>query len=332
MAEIHIAGAGILGLWQAAVLSREGHSVTVWDPGGFPSGGSASRLAGAMLGPFCEGEAGHESVRDLGVEALELWRDFYPQTVLNGTLVVATARDRADLDRYKRVSIGYRTVDAAGIADLEPALADRFPHGLFYADEGHVDPNAAMAALAKLATGAGARLNAAAYPENEPSGWLVDSRGYKAHTALKSLRGVRGERLVISCPEVMLTRPVRLLHPRIPFYIVPWGDGRYMIGASVIESSDSGPPSVRTALELLGACISLNPAFAEARILDLAAGIRPAFSDNLPKAVVRGETIHVNGSHRHGFLLAPVLARAVAAYIRDGERDERLIVEDRGEW
>ncbi|MCV4600636.1 FAD-dependent oxidoreductase, partial [Escherichia coli] len=85
----------------------------------------------------------------------------------------------------------------------------------------------------------------------------------------------------------------------------------FMVGATVIESEDAGPVSVRSALELLGGAYAIHPAFAEAEILDLGAGVRPAFPDNIPRAIVTdgGRYIHVNGAFRHGFLLAPVLAR-----------------------
>jgi len=97
-----------------------------------------------------------------------------------------------------------------------------------------------------------------------------------------------------------------------------------MIGATVIESDDDGPATVRSALELLGSAYALHPAFGEAQILDLGAGVRPAFADNVPKIVVRGRTIHVNGLYRHGFLLAPVLAELVADYLATGAVDDRV--------
>jgi glycine oxidase len=146
---------------------------------------------------------------------------------------------------------------------------------------------------------------------------------------LPDLRGVRGERALIRTREVSLRRPVQLLHPRIPLYIVPWDDGVYMIGATVIESEDRGPVSVRSALELLGGAYAVHPAFAEAEVLDLGAGIRPAFPDNVPRAIVRdgGQLIYVNGAYRHGFLLGPVLARAVADYIESGAVSELVVGE-----
>jgi glycine oxidase len=49
----------------------------------------------------------------------------------------------------------------------------------------------------------------------------------------------------------------------------------------------------------------------------------------VPCAVIRedGRRILVNGAYRHGFLLAPVLARAVADYIESGAAAELIRVE-----
>ena len=124
--------------------------------------------------------------------------------------------------------------------------------------------------------------------------------------------------LVLSTSEVALTRPVRLLHPRHPVYVVPRGDGRFMIGATMIESEEPGRISARAMVELLGAAYCLHPAFAEAEIVETGVGVRPAFPDNLPRIRRDGRKIYVNGLYRHGFLLAPALARrAVQTVLED---------------
>ena len=100
------------------------------------------------------------------------------------------------------------------------------------------------------------------------------------------------------------------------------------VGATMIESEDDGPVTVRSALELLGAAYALHPAFGEAQILEMGAGLRPAFPDNVPRARITdgGRSIMVNGAYRHGFLLAPVLAKAVADYLDDGTPHPLLTV------
>jgi glycine oxidase len=101
-----------------------------------------------------------------------------------------------------------------------------------------------------------------------------------------------------------------------------------MVGATVIESDDSGPITVRSALELLGMAYALHPAFGEAQIVEAGAGVRPSFPDNVPKIIARDRTIFVNGLYRHGFLMAPALAEMVAAYLDTGAIDNRVFVSE----
>jgi glycine oxidase len=155
-------------------------------------------------------------------------------------------------------------------------------------------------------------------------GLVIDCRGIAARDAEPELRGVKGEMIIIESAEVELARPVRLIHPRFTLYVIPRGDGRFMLGATSIESEDTGV-SVRSALELLGAAYTVHPAFGEARILEFGSGLRPAFPDNLPRIRIEQERIHVNGLYRHGFLLAPALAELTLAYLERGVIDNEVM-------
>jgi glycine oxidase len=302
--------------------------VRLIDRSGTPFDEAASSYAGAMLAPYCEAEAAEPVVRDLGLASLALWQAAYPGVVGRGTLVVAGARDRAELQRFARMTDGFDKLDAEELNRLEPSLEGRFAAALYYPQEAHMAPLPAMRFLLEEARKAGAEVAfGAAWPGDAGGAELViDCRGLAARAELADLRGVRGERLVVHTREVGLSRPVRLLHPRHPLYVVPWGEGRYMLGATVLESEDAGPITVRSALELLGAAYALHPAFGEAQIVEASAGVRPAFPDNVPKIVVRGATIHVNGLYRHGFLMAPALAQLVADHLESGAIDSRVFV------
>lgn len=129
-----------------------------------------------------------------------------------------------------------------------------------------------------------------------------------ARAALRDLRAVRGEMLELRAPDVTLTRSIRLLHPRFPVYIVPRGAGRYMVGATMVESDDAGGITARAVMELLSAAYTVHPGFAEGEVITTAAGLRPSFPNNLPAIRHVGDVIHVNGMYRHGFLMAPALA------------------------
>jgi glycine oxidase len=323
---ITVAGAGIVGLWQALTLARRGFSVRLMERSAQPFEQAASALAGAMLAPHCEGEAAEPVVRELGLRSLALWHACYGGVTAKGTLVVAGMRDHAELTRFARMTDGYKMIGAEELHALEPGLERRFLAGLYYPAEAHMAPLQAMHFLLEAVRSAGVEVAFARewWGSCDEGEMLIDCRGLAARTELAGLRGVRGERIVVVTGDVELSRPVRLLHPRHPLYVVPWGDGRYMVGATLIESEDESPVTVRSALELLGSAYALHPAFGEAEILDMAAGVRPAFADNVPKVIVRDRTIHVNGFYRHGFLLAPVLAQLVADYLTGGATDERI--------
>jgi len=318
---ITIVGAGILGLWQALTLARAGHRVSLYEASLEPFADTASRHAGAMLAPDCEAEAAPALVRDLGHEGLALWRAIYPHLENAGTLVVAAARDQPDLARFARHTSRHATLDARAISALEPDLEGRYERALYFADEAHMTVPHALAFLLEESKEAGAEIRfATTWDQDTSADLVIDCRGLAARSELPALRGVRGERLLIRTHVIRLSRPVRLLHPRHPLYVVPWTEGRFLIGATVIESEDPGPVTVRSALELLGTVYALHPAFGEAEILETGAGIRPAFPDNVPRAIARedGRHIFVNGAYRHGYLLAPVLAKAVAEHIATG--------------
>jgi glycine oxidase len=325
---IAIRGAGVVGLWQALALARAGHDVTLYERSAEPFAEACSSYAAAMLAPRCEEESAEPIVRDLGRRGIALWRETYPDTVANGTLVVALHRDRAELDRFARMTGGHRRLAASELAALEPALNDRFAGALYYQEEAHLAPEAALRFMldAVLAQGVALRLGDGKLPEGYD--FVVDCRGLGAKDDLPTLRGVRGERIVVRSRDVQLSRPLRLLHPRFPLYVVPWGDGLYMIGATVIESEEMGAITVRSALDLLSAAYAVDPAFAEAEIVRQGAGARPAFPDNRPRIIPRKGYIYVNGLYRHGFLLAPVLAEQVASFIDSGTTDPEVFRED----
>lgn len=332
-----IAGAGIMGRLLAWRLLRAGWRVTLFDRDPPEGGGAAAYTAAGMLAPWAEVESAEAAIHRLGLRALALWPELLAELGTDGdfhqrgSLVVAHAADRADYRRFAallaaRLPVGEhcQALDGAGLAALEPALAERFGEALQLPGEAWLDPLVVMAALARALRESGARWQRAevnrvgagfveADGERHGCDWAFDCRGLGARGDVPGLRGVRGEVIRLHAPEVELKHMVRLMHPRYRLYVVPRRGRDFVIGATQIESDDLGPITVRSALELLSALYSLHPGFAEARVIATAANCRPAFADNLPRLLTAPGLLRINGLFRHGFLLAPALAEAALA-------------------
>ena len=111
---VTIIGAGIAGAWQALLFAQAGHAVILHERGDADMTLSTSHWAGGMLAPWCEAETSEPLISRLGIRSLDLWREHFPNTPFNGSLVVAHARDRSDFERFARLTSGHRRLDAAG--------------------------------------------------------------------------------------------------------------------------------------------------------------------------------------------------------------------------
>lgn len=318
-----IIGGGVAGLAMAAALSSRGARVRVVDPAGAPGPHACSWWAGGMLAPECEGVLTEAEVVRQGRTAADWWEGQGAEVTRNGTIVVALGRDQGDLKTFARRTDAAVWLDRDGIAGLEPHLADRFSRALFIENEAHLDPRATLLGLRDRLAAAGVVF--AQHGEDEHGATpeqVIDCRGLAARSDLPDLRGVKGEMLVVRCPDVHLSRPVRMLHPRFPLYIVPRPDHVFMLGATQIESGERSRATLRSVTELMSAAYALHPAFGEAELLEIGVDARPAFADNQPRIRRIGNRIYANGLFRHGFLLAPALARMTADLVMAGAEPE----------
>ena len=330
-----VIGAGVAGLACAVELAERGVEVEVLERGHSLGERACSWQAGGMLAPWCERENAEALVARLGLEAIGWWVDKFPGTVRNGTLVLAHGRDIAELNEFAARTERFERIGRERIAELEPDLADRFAQALYFPSEAHLDPRAALAALAgrlgdrvKFGVEVTAERIRELQAENRT---VVNCTGLAAREEHADLRGVKGEMVLVRTRDVSLRRAVRVLHARLPIYIVPRADGLFMVGATMLESDDAGRVSVRSVLELLTALYALNPMFGEAELVELGTGVRPAFIDNLPRIRWRDGVLHVNGFFRHGFLLAPALARMAADVLLQDARFPEVMDEDHRE-
>jgi glycine oxidase len=322
---VSIIGAGIAGAWQALLFAQAGHDVVLHERGDADLTLSTSHWAGGMRAPWCEAEVAEPVISRLGLRALDLWQRELPDTPFNGSLVVAHARERADFERFAKMTSNHQRLDAVALAELEPSLAGRFREALFFPAEGHVEPRRVLPKLHEKIIAAGGTIHFnSEVAASDLDGLVIDCRGLFARDTQPELRGVKGEMILIESSEISLSRPVRLIHPRWPLYVIPREKNLFMLGATSIETEDTGV-SVRSALELLGAAYAVHPVFAEARILEFGSGLRPAFPDNLPRIAISGDKIAVNGLYRHGFLIAPALAELTLSFVARGQIDNEVM-------
>ncbi|MGY4827216.1 FAD-dependent oxidoreductase [Sphaerotilaceae bacterium SBD11-9] len=326
-----IAGAGLAGRLCAWRLARAGWQVSLYDAARRGDTRSASAVAAAMLSPLAELASSDLAVFELAQRAMAVWPRWLDELNRDsgcavyhrreGTLVVAHAADAGSLTQFER-ALRHKLpaahhgrlqhLQGEAVGACEPLLAGRFERALFLDGEGQLANDELLHALAVALARFQVRWHEGEAVRSlkglaDGADVLIDTRGLGARGEWPGLRGVRGEVLTLECRGVSLRRPVRLMHPRYPLYVVPRPGHRFVVGATELESEDTGPISLRSTLELGSALHSLHPAFGEARVLHSAAALRPALDDHRPTLRQHEGVWQLNGLYRHGYLCAPAL-------------------------
>ena len=322
---IAIAGVGLVGRVLALNLLQKGYKLTLFDEDRAYGDASAGFTAAGMLALFAELETAESSIFERGKRSISLWPSLLEQVgisdafQLEGSIITAHPQDLSELDHFIETlqskvpeASTIKTLNKEEIIALEPDL-EQHNKAFYIPDEGQVDAQRFMKASSDYLL---EHQNVTWHQEKKIDhvedlikeyDWVFDARGLGANGDIENLRGVRGEVFWLEAPEVKITRPTRMLHPRYKIYIVPRPNNRYIIGATEIESEDKSPMSVRSSLELLSAVFSMHSGFAEARIIKCATNCRPTLKDNLPKIIQEEKLTRINGLYRHGYLLAPAV-------------------------
>lgn len=329
---IGIAGAGLVGRILALNLIKRGHKVTLLEKDSTASENAAGLVAAGMLAPFAELETAESAIFDSGMRSIQLWPELLAQLTIpeafqkQGSLITAHRADMPELAHFIArlqakipAASSIEMLNQAEITALEPDLTQH-SKAFFLPTEAQVNAQQFME-QSSLFLQNHASVNWKTYQnvtrvsngqiatnqEQFEFDWVFDARGLGAQPDMSDLRGVRGEVFWLDAPDVSLSRPVRLMHPRYRIYIVPRPNHRFVVGATEIESEDQSDMSVRSSLELLSAVYSVHSGFGEARIVNMLTNCRPALKDNLPRILHEDKTTRINGLYRHGYLLAPAV-------------------------
>jgi len=351
VSDVAIVGAGLVGLATAYELAKRDARVTVYDR---DEPARAASWAGAgMLAPYSE-ELPDAAMLAFCRDALDGYPSFVGELrertgvdarfVRAGTMHVAldeasAAALRARAATYAANGGEVELLDRADALAREPLLSKQCSGAVFVANEAQVDNRRLGRALTAacetllvrfervehVTVEADARrvrglrtphgFAAAAYVVNAAGAWAGELAGVPEHVRVP-VRPVAGEMLALAVPAGAMRALVWLGHR----YLVPRGDGRLLVGATVEERGFDARVTAGGVHDLLDAALAVAPALAAFAVVETWAGLRPATADGRPYL---GETaldgyVVATGHYRNGILLAPASAQLIASAIAAG--------------
>lgn len=349
-----IVGGGVIGLAIAWRLAREGAAVTVIDRG--QAGRAASWVAAGMLAPISEASFDdHDHVTFARasmarfpsfVAELEHDADAPVSLDTRGTLVVARDRDDAEYIRrayeYRRgIGLPVEWLTGSEARETEPALSPRVVAAMAVPDDHQIDTRAFMTALVRACARRGVTLmentsvRRIVVADGRASGVETASGRVDADTVVLAAGAWSASIDGVPAPWVPPVRPVKgqLVRLRLvaPFplahvirapraYLLPKPDGTVVVGATQEEMGFDLTPTAGGVSDILRHAWELVPGIYDLPVEGVDVGLRPGSRDNHPiigDTGVRG-LVMATGHFRHGILLAPATADAVADGITRG--------------
>jgi glycine oxidase len=339
--DVIIIGGGIIGLSLSIELRRRGATVLVVERG--EPGREASYAAGGML-VDCPSET-PAALRPLATASARMYPEFARELQAessrnvdlrdHGTIVFPSTAHVSPLELAAAAAAAAAL--PAPLAELEPALAD-FNGPAAYLQERSVDPRALTSAALQTAKrrgvdiSSGDEVTAVDVSTGRVSGVTTTKTSLHAPKVVNCAgawsgqiaphrfptRPVKGQMLcLLTSPHNLLKHVIRA--PEV--YLIPRGDGRILVGATVEEAGFDKRTDVTTIQHLHRAAVDLVPELRNAKILEDWAGLRPGTPDALP---ILGATTTpgyyvATGHFRDGILLAPITAQVMAEVITGAE-------------
>lgn len=333
---VAVLGAGVIGLSIAWRLSRDGHTVDLFDD---HPGQGASYAAAGMLAPGSEAWYGETGLLRLGLDSLRRWPRFAadlsqdsptdPWLTTTGTLMVgATAGDAAELDRVAGLlaqhGVRAEVLDRSHTQALEPGLSAHVQRVVSVRDDASVHNRRLITALRQACEARGVIWHAER--ADVVAGGSVRGRDSDVHHRVDrvvvaigadagGVRPVKGQILRVRGPRRLIKRTVRAVVAGTPVYAVPRQDGEIVLGATTEEQGFDTRVTVEGAHGLLRHALAVLPGLRDYEIVEQVARSRPGTADNLPLIGHDGEIVLATGHYRSGVLLAPLTAAAVTALV-----------------
>ncbi len=346
-------GGGVIGLSCALRAAQDGAHVCVLERDRPASG--ATGVAAGMLAPAGEASWGEEALLRFNLESLERWPGFASELERTsgietgfsreGALHVALDRDEAEelrrrYELHRSLGIHSEWMSGRACRTMEPGLATGVSGGAHVPGEARVDPRrvaaALLAALERVGVEvhAGAEVIAAARAGGRWRVQVEDGREFSAGELVLTagcwsgrlewlppelrppVRPVKGEILTLRGPADTPACERIVAGDRV--YMVPRGDGRLVIGATVEERGFDTTVTAGGIHELLREAYRVIPGIAEMELLEATAGLRPGSPDNAPLVGRAADGLLIASGHfRNGVLQAPLTAECIASLLAD---------------
>jgi glycine oxidase len=352
--DVVVIGGGVIGLSVAWRAAQRGLTVCVLERG--EPGGATSAVGAGMLAPVSEAVFSERGLLSLGLASAAAYPSFVSELEdmtgedagyePSGTLLAARDADEAEWlgrELAMRTRLGLENVRRLLPSEarrMEPALAPTLRGAAAIDDDHAVDPRKLTKVLVRALRAEGGELRTGSYGDHivikddrvtgvvQADGeWIAADQVVIAagpwssaiaglpERARVPVHPVKGQIIRMHDPNGpgLLSRVLRLQ----TCYVVPRGDGRYVLGATMEERGFDQAITAGAVYELLRDAGELLPGIQELVIDELSAGFRPATPDNAP-AIGAGAVDGLNwatGHYRHGILLAPITAEILAGLL-----------------
>ncbi len=353
--DLIVLGAGAIGLACAWRAARAGLRTEVVDAG---AAERASEVSAGMIAPVGEALWGEQALLAAALDSAARWPGFAAELEADagvevpyrrcGSLHVGLDRDEAAAlrrihDLHAELGLEASWLRGSECRRLEPGLTTAAGGGYHAPGEAEIDPRALLVALRAAAEARGIALGAGRAVELLTADGAVAGVRLDDGTERRAPRVLAATGARLGSDELLPPRvrpPVRPLkgeivrlrcRPEEPpcerivgserVYIVPRASGEVVVGATVEDRGFDLRVTAGGIHELLREAYRTLPEIAELELLECGAGLRPATPDNAPLigATAIDGLLIAGGHHRHGIMLAPLTADAIAAELGGGE-------------
>lgn len=327
--DVAIAGGGTIGLTLALELRQRGLSVAILESGRAMQG--ASWAAGGMLAAM--DPENPLALRPLSLKSIELYPEYLARVrQLSGHSVPLRTRRTLQQDHAAEGASPGEQATAAEMRSFVPGMGPDMLEQegrFFWLQEDSLDPRDLCRALPQAVLAAGATLmentsvlgvrpadasvSVLGSKGQIEAGMFVNCCGAWAgalHLGAVPVSPVKGQMVTVALAAERLRCVVRMPGT----YLIPRGDGRVTIGATVEHAGFDSSVQEDSIQCLVNAASTLLPELQQAPRLESWAGFRPGTPDALP-ILGPAEALHcwlATGHYRNGILLAPATARCLA--------------------